>query len=44
VLLLAFSEWTNRHRQDVVEYLVEENRGLREQMRGRRLRLTDEHR
>lgn len=44
VLLLMFWGWINRHQQDVIEYLVEENRVLKEQMRGRRLRLTDEQR
>jgi putative transposase len=28
----------------VIEYLVEENRALREQLRGRRVRLTDDQR
>ena len=31
----------NRHQQDVIAYLVEENRVLKEQMKGRRLRLTN---
>ncbi len=44
VLLLTFSGWVNRHQQEVIEYLVEENRVLKEQMKGRRLRLTDEQR
>ena len=44
VLLLAFSGWINRHQQDVIEYLVEENRVLKEQVRGRQLRLTDDQR
>ncbi len=34
----------NRHQQEVIEYWVEENRVLKEQMKGRRLRLTDEQR
>jgi len=29
----------SRHQQDVIEYLIEEKRVLKEQMRGRRLRL-----
>ena len=41
VLLVAVSGWVNRHQQEVIEYLVEENRVLKEQMKGRRLRLTD---
>ena len=34
----------NRHQQEVIEYLVEENRVLKEQLGGRRLRLTDDQR
>ncbi len=43
-LLLTFSGWVNRRQQQVIEYLVEENRVLKEQLGGRRLRLTDEQR
>ncbi len=41
VPLLTVSGWVNRRQQDVIEYLVEENRVLKEHMKGRRLRLTD---
>ena len=34
----------SRRQQDVIEYLVEENRVLKEQLKGRRLRLTDDQR
>ncbi len=34
----------NRHQQDVIEYLQEENRALREQLGGKRLRFTDQQR
>ena len=44
VLLLTVSGWVNRHQQEMIEYLVEENRVLKEQMKGRGLRLTDEQR
>ncbi len=44
VLLWALSGWVNREQQDVVAYLVEENRVLKEQMKGRRLRLTNNQR
>ena len=44
VLLLTVSGWVNRHQADVIAYLVEENRVLKEQMRGRKLRLTDDQR
>ena len=44
MLLLTVAGWVNRHQQDVIAYLVEENRVLREQMRGRTLRLHDDQR
>ena len=44
VLLWTVSGWVNRHQQSVIDYLVEENRVLKEQMKGRRLRLTDDQR
>jgi putative transposase len=40
----AVAGWINRGQQQVIEYLVEENRVLREQLGGRRLRLTDAQR
>ncbi len=43
-LLLAFSGWVNRHQNNVIDYLMEENRVLREQLGGRRLRLNDDQR
>jgi hypothetical protein len=36
--------WVNRHQQHVIEYLIEENRVLKGQLKGRRLRLTDDQR
>ncbi|MCP3918438.1 MAG: DDE-type integrase/transposase/recombinase [bacterium] len=44
VLLLTVAGWVNRHQQHVVEYLVEENRVLKEQLGGRKLRLNDDQR
>ena len=44
VLLATLAGWINRHQQDLVGYLVEENRVLKEQLKGRRMRLTDEQR
>ena len=44
VLLLLYSGWVNRHQRSVIDYLMEENRVLREQLAGRRLRLTDDQR
>ena len=43
-LLLIFAGWVNRHQPRVIEYLVEENRILKEQVGGRRVRLTDDQR
>ena len=43
-LLLTFAGWVNRRQQKVIDYLLEENRVLREQHGGRRLRLTDDQR
>ena len=44
VLLVTLAGWVNRHQQQVIEYLVEENRVLKEQVKGRRLRWTDDQR
>jgi transposase InsO family protein len=43
-LLLVFAGWVNRRQCEVVEYLQEENRVLREQLGDRRLRFTDDQR
>src|SRR5262245_2022097 len=42
VLLVTLAGWVNRHRQYVIDYLMEENRVLKEQVTGRRLRFTDD--
>jgi putative transposase len=44
VLLATLAGWINRHQQHVIDYLVEENRALREQLRGGRVQLTDDQR
>src|SRR5438552_16532913 len=44
LLLATLAGWVNRHQQQVIDYLVEENRALREQLRGRRIRLGDDQR
>jgi putative transposase len=44
LLLLTLAGWVNRHQQHVIDYLVEENRVLREQLTGRRVRLTNDQR
>ena len=36
--------WANQQQQDALEYLREENRVLREQLSGRRIRYTDDQR
>jgi putative transposase len=43
-LLLVFAGWVNCRQCEVLEYLQEENRILREQLGGRRLRFTDAQR
>jgi hypothetical protein len=44
MLLVTLAGWVNRHQQQVIEYLLEENRVLKEQVKGRCLRLTDDQR
>jgi putative transposase len=44
LLLMTLAGWVNRHQQYVIEYLVEENHVLREQLKGRCIRLTDDQR
>jgi hypothetical protein len=43
-VVLAVSGWLTRRQQFAIEYLLEENRVLREQLGNRRLRLTDAQR
>ena len=43
-LVLTFAGWVNRHQDDLIAYLREENRVLREQLGPRPLRLTDAQR
>jgi len=43
-LLVALASWINEQQHDAIDYLREENRVLREQLRGRRLRFTDDQR
>jgi transposase len=44
VLLAMIAGWVQRHQQQVIAYLQEENRVLKAQLGGRRLRLTDTER
>ena len=41
VLLLTFAGWANREQTRTIEYLIEENRVLKEQLKARKLRLND---
>ena len=43
-LVFIMAEWLNRQQQDLIDYLREENRILREQLGSRGLHLTDEQR
>jgi len=43
-LLFTFAGWVNQHQQRAVDYLMEENRVLREHLGARRLRFTDDQR
>jgi transposase InsO family protein len=42
--ILSIAGWVNRHQEDVIEYLKEENRVLRQQLGQRRLNLDDDQR
>ena len=42
--VIALAGWLNRHRQAVIDYIIEESRVLKEQIEGQRLRFTDEQR
>ena len=43
-VLIALSGWMNGRQLLLIDYLREENRVLREQLRGKRLRFTDDQR
>lgn len=43
-LILTVAGWLSRQQQQATVYLLEENRVLREQLSGKRLRLTDAQR
>ncbi len=43
-LFLILAGWVNRQQQAVIDYLREENRVLRAQLQGKRLRLSDDDR
>jgi hypothetical protein len=44
VLLMTLSGLMNKHQANVIAYLVEENRVLKEQMNGRKPKLSDNQR
>src|SRR5213076_1273236 len=44
VLIAMIAGWIQRHQQQVITYLIEENRVLKAQLGGRRLHLTDTER
>ena len=44
LLVITVAGWLNRQQQVVIDYLIEENRVLKEQVEGQRLRFTDEQR
>ena len=44
LMLTALAGWWTDQRQEALAYLIEENRILRAQLRGQRLRLTDDDR
>ena len=43
-VLISIAGWMNQQQQQAIEYLREENKVLREQLGGRRLRFTDDQR
>jgi hypothetical protein len=44
LLLISLAGWLNEHQQEVIDYLQEENRVLREQLGGKRVRFNDDQR
>ena len=44
LLLVSLAGWINRHQQDVIAYIQEENRILKSKLKGKRIRFTDDER
>ena len=44
LLLVSLAGWVNRHQQDVITYIQEENRILKGKLKGKRIRFTDDER
>jgi putative transposase len=43
-LVVSLSGWMNQRQQNVIHYLIEENRVLRQQIGNRRMRFSDDQR
>jgi hypothetical protein len=44
LLLVTLAGWINRQQQDVIAYIQEENRILKDKLKGKRIRFTDDER
>jgi putative transposase len=44
LLLISLAGWLNQNQREVIDYLEEEHRVLREQLGNQRVRLTDDQR
>ncbi len=44
LLVVALAGWLNRNQQAVIDYLIEENRVLKDQLEGQQLQFTDDQR
>jgi putative transposase len=44
ILVVSLAGWLNRQQQEIMEHLQEENRVLREHLKGKRIRFTDDQR
>lgn len=44
LLLVGLAGWMNRHQQDVIAYIQEENQILKNRLTGKRIRFTDDER
>ena len=42
LLVVSVAGWINRHQQDVIAYIQEENRILKHKLKGKRIRFTDD--
>jgi hypothetical protein len=42
LLVIELAGWLNHHQLAVIDYLIEENRVLKDQLEGQRLQFTDE--